>query len=284
MTTHVPIHHDRAFAEIKRLSLAGLDGPELLRKVAGRLELAIPFEAFSAATTDPATNLITRGVVEGVSNVDEAAKVYYGHVYFEEDLHGDASMFRERRPVELLSERTKGKLERSMLYRELLRPPRYGHFGHKLFSIFADGSPWGRLTLMRAAGDPENAPKPFFRDHRQKERAFRQGVPLFDAGGFTVEGGLYDLPFRSREPRKPLAHAKETDSLHVFRGDPAMTAELQHAGAAVEGVDKDGSDLELPHQAACDGIKGQVAGSLTFQEVSEVVAETRPHQGYARPD
>lgn len=147
--------YEHIFAEVKRLSLAGLEGPDLLRRAAEKIKPVVPFEAYSAFTTDPATSLITHGIVEGVPNLEEAGKVYYDHVYFEEDVHRDASMFRQRRPVELLSERTAGKLERSLLYRELLRPPRFGHFGHKLFSILTDGGPWGRLTLMREAGAPD---------------------------------------------------------------------------------------------------------------------------------
>jgi hypothetical protein len=35
--------YERAFSEIKRLSSAGLDGPELLRRIAERLRKANPF-------------------------------------------------------------------------------------------------------------------------------------------------------------------------------------------------------------------------------------------------
>ncbi|MDQ3792393.1 MAG: hypothetical protein M3341_07085, partial [Actinomycetota bacterium] len=57
---------DRTFSEVKRLSTAGLEGPELLRRVAGRLRRSVPFEAFCASTVDPATNLMTHGIAEGM--------------------------------------------------------------------------------------------------------------------------------------------------------------------------------------------------------------------------
>ena len=51
--------HERTFSEIKRLSSAGLEGPELLRRTAERLGRAVPFEAYCVGTLDPASNLMT---------------------------------------------------------------------------------------------------------------------------------------------------------------------------------------------------------------------------------
>ena len=154
MITNASIHHDRTFAEVKRLSSAGLEGPELLRRAAERLKLAVPFEAYCASTVDPATNLITHGITEGIGEgegIDEG-NVFFDRVYFEEDLYQIASMLRERRPVQLLSETTEGRLERSLRYRELLRPL---GFAHELGSVFVDGSAWGIMDLIRGVGDPD---------------------------------------------------------------------------------------------------------------------------------
>jgi hypothetical protein len=57
---------ERIFSEIKRLSAANLEGPELLRRVAKRLSKAVPFEAYCASTVDPASRLITYGIAEGM--------------------------------------------------------------------------------------------------------------------------------------------------------------------------------------------------------------------------
>ena len=144
--------HERTFSEIKRLSSAGLEGPELLRRTAKRLRRSVGFEAYCASTVDPASNLITHGIAEGMGEDEEQGALYFDHIYFEEDLGQLVSMVSERRPVQLLSESTGGKLDRSLRYRELLRP--YG-FGHELGSAFIDGSLWGGMDLIRQKGDPD---------------------------------------------------------------------------------------------------------------------------------
>jgi hypothetical protein len=123
MSANTSIHHERAFTEVKRLSLAGLEGPELLRQVAERLKLSIPFEGYGAGTVDPATNLLTHFVADGLDerSLGEATSVYLDRVYFEEELDRIVSMLRQRRPVELLSETTGGKPESRLLYREFLK-------------------------------------------------------------------------------------------------------------------------------------------------------------------
>lgn len=156
MTTSVSIRHERAFGEVRRLAAAGLDGPELLRRVARALRRAVPFEAYCASTTDPATNLITHGIAEGFGAQGDpgAGNVFLDRIYFEEDLDQLAAMVREKRPVQLLSEATSGKLDRSLRYRELLRPQ---GFGHELGGAFIEGGLWGGMDLIRGSGDEDFA-------------------------------------------------------------------------------------------------------------------------------
>src|SRR5215210_7705348 len=153
MTGGFAVGRERAFAEVGRISAAGLDGPELLRRTAKALRRAVPFDAFCASTLDPATNLLTHGIAEGM---DEGSGVeagtFFDHVYFEEDLHQTRAMVREGRPVQLLSRSTGGKLDRSLRYRELLRPL---GFAHELGSVFADGGAWGGMDLIRGADVPD---------------------------------------------------------------------------------------------------------------------------------
>jgi len=147
--------NERTFSEIKRLSAANLEGPELLRQVAQRLCKAVPFEAYCASTVDPASRLITHGIAEGMGGEEEdgeSGNVYLDRIYFEEDLPVMNDMLRKRRTVQLLSETTGGALERSLRYRELLRP--YG-FGYELGGAFVDGSLWGGIELMREERDPD---------------------------------------------------------------------------------------------------------------------------------
>lgn len=155
MTVTVSTRQERTFSEIKRIASSRLEGPELLRRVADRLGRAIPFAAYCASTTDPATNLITHGIAEGFGDDDpggDAGNVFLDHIYFEEDLEQTISMVRQKRPVQLLSETTGGRLDRSLRYRELLEPQ---GFGHELGSAFIDGGLWGGMDLMREAGDPD---------------------------------------------------------------------------------------------------------------------------------
>jgi DNA-binding CsgD family transcriptional regulator len=155
MTGKVSVREqERTFAEVKRLSLAGLEGSELLRRTARRLRPAVPFEAYCLATFDPACNLMTHRVDGGYPSEEERARAEPVALrsYFEEDLDRFSSMLRERRPVQPLSRTTGGELDRSFRHREYLKPL---GFGHELVGVFPDGGLWGGGYLMREAGDPD---------------------------------------------------------------------------------------------------------------------------------
>ena len=96
------------------------------------------------------THFVGGGLDEG--DCVTALNAWLSAFSFEEDLPRIASMLRDRRPVALFSEVTEGKLERSVRYRELLRP-----FGlvHELGNVFVDGSAWGRMNLVRGVGNPD---------------------------------------------------------------------------------------------------------------------------------
>ncbi len=147
--------YERAFSEIKRLSTAGLEGPELLRRSAEGLTRAVPFGSYCVATLDPASNLLTHVYNGGSAGADGHADVYgevLHHMYFEEDLGRLASMLRKRRPAQPLSEASGGVLDRSLRYREYLGPV---GFGHELAGLFADGGLWGAGYLTRERGEPD---------------------------------------------------------------------------------------------------------------------------------
>lgn len=173
MIANVSAQYERAFEEVKRLSSAGLEGTELLSRVAERLRRAIPFDAYCASTVDPATNLITHGIADGFDEPDDsdAGNVFFDRIYFEEDLDQLTAMLRERRPVQLLSETTGGRLERSLRYRELLKPQ---GFAYELGSAFIEGSLWGGMDLIREAGEKDFAPR--------ETALMRRVAPLVGAG------------------------------------------------------------------------------------------------------
>jgi DNA-binding CsgD family transcriptional regulator len=163
---------ERTFSEVKRLSAAGLEGTELLRRVAERLRRSVPFDAFCASTVDPATNLITHGIADGMGDDDgEEGSIFFDHVYFEEDLPQYSRMLRERRQVALLSESTGGELDRSLRYRYLLKP--FG-FAHELGTLFIDGDAWGGMDMIRAQDTPDFGAR--------EVRLVRRAAPHVSAG------------------------------------------------------------------------------------------------------
>ena len=147
--------NERAFSEVKRLCCAGLEGHELLHAVTGRLRRAVPFEAYCASTMDPASGLITHALAAETFGEKEAA-IFFDHLYFEHDMSPFERMTQDRRPVELLSESTGGKLERSPRYRELIGPTGFGHEARIILT--AGGARWGSMDLTREAGRPTSSP------------------------------------------------------------------------------------------------------------------------------
>lgn len=146
---------ERTFSEVKRFCCAGFDGPELLAGVIERLRRVVPFEAYCASTTDPASGLITHALAEEMGGVEEAA-IFFERLYFEHDLDQRKDMARSRRPVVLLSG-TVGGLECTARYRELLRPL---GLAHEMSGVFvAGGCVWGSMDLIRERGRPDFQPR-----------------------------------------------------------------------------------------------------------------------------
>lgn len=151
---------EQVVREIKRLSHSGLPGIELLHQVAAALRPVVPFDASCAATTDPITNLISDVVAER-EVADERANQrvtqnYFARVYFEHDFEKTVTMVRERRPIDLLSETTLGRLERSGRYTEHLQPR---GLAHEVYTTFVDHGLWGELHLTRDSAAPDFTPR-----------------------------------------------------------------------------------------------------------------------------
>jgi DNA-binding CsgD family transcriptional regulator len=145
--------NERAFAEVKRLCLMGLDSTTLRQRVTERLRRSIPFEAYAAFTMDPSSGLITHAL-QTIGD-ESGLRVYLERVFFEDDVLGFDWMVRNRLPVGLLSEATKGKLEKAPRYRELVGPEGYRY---ELRGAFSTGAQlWGGLALWREKGRPDFA-------------------------------------------------------------------------------------------------------------------------------
>jgi DNA-binding CsgD family transcriptional regulator len=150
---HTALANDRAFSEIKRLCLMGLDPATLRQRATERIGRAVPYEAYAAFTMDPSNGLITHAL-QTIGD-ETGLRVYLERVFFEDDVLEFDSMVRNRLPAGLLSEATRGKLERAPRYRELVGPEGYGY---ELRGAFGTGTQlWGGLALWREKGRPDFA-------------------------------------------------------------------------------------------------------------------------------
>ncbi|HYO30226.1 MAG TPA: LuxR C-terminal-related transcriptional regulator [Thermomicrobiales bacterium] len=195
------VQDERVFAEVKRACHAGLDGPALLHRTASVVGQAVPCEGVFASTVDPASNLMTRAIVERPVGqerwVRQAVNRYIDEVYVEFALPSTVRMLRERRLVSTLTELTEGKIETYPGYREILRPL---GLRHELYALFIDRDLWGRIGLIRAAGDADYSPRELALVRRLaphvgtglRAAALRQRaeVPLDDAVGGDTPGVL----------------------------------------------------------------------------------------------
>ncbi len=78
--------NERAFAEVKRLCLMGLDSTTLRQRVTERMRQAVPFEAYAAFTMDPSNGLITHAI-QTIGD-ESGLRVYLERVFFEDDVLG----------------------------------------------------------------------------------------------------------------------------------------------------------------------------------------------------
>ncbi|MDQ4127250.1 MAG: LuxR C-terminal-related transcriptional regulator [Actinomycetota bacterium] len=149
----VDLANERAFAEVKRLCLMGLDPTTLRQRALERMGRAVPYEGYVAFTMDPSNGLVTHAIVKDMGD-ESKLRVFLEHVLFEDDILEFNWMVRNRLPVGLLSEATGGKLDNALRYRELIGP---AGFGYELRSAFSTGSTelWGGLCLTREKGRPD---------------------------------------------------------------------------------------------------------------------------------
>lgn len=130
--------------DIVRLAHAGHDLPTLLDETVRVLRRAIPCEAGCWHTLDPATLLETsyRAVNLPLEN-PLAAEIEYLH----EDYNQFAALARAPRHSGILSVATGGAPERSLRYRELIRP--FGLDGEVRAAFVDGGTAWGSVCLLR---------------------------------------------------------------------------------------------------------------------------------------
>lgn len=135
----------RIARDIQRLCYASLDAESLRRAAVERLGRGLAFDAYCCFTTDPMSQFFTHTIFGGAPQSD--LDRFIEHVYFEDDINEFTWMARTRRPVALLSEAVAGDLERSLCYREILRPRGHAHQARCVFMVKQEL--WGGIELSR---------------------------------------------------------------------------------------------------------------------------------------
>jgi DNA-binding CsgD family transcriptional regulator len=131
--------------DIQRLSYAGLDAVSLRTEAVARLGQGIAFDAYCCFTTDPMSQFFTHTIFGGAPQSD--LDHFVEHVYFDDDINEFTWMAQTRRPVALLSEGVAGNLERSLCYREILKPRGHAHQARGVFMVKQEL--WGGIELSR---------------------------------------------------------------------------------------------------------------------------------------
>ena len=159
-TTILSMREEQTIAAVRRLSHAGLDAQTLLRRVARALHRAAPFELYSAATIDPASNLITAAFAEPMNGSESQVRpvnpAWFEHFYFAEGYEQTIALLRRGHWATTVWDETGGQPDWSLCYRESMRP---AGIEHKIHALFVDrGLCWGDIELYRETGSPGFTP------------------------------------------------------------------------------------------------------------------------------
>lgn len=141
---------ERARREILQLCHAGLDSQALRLALVKVLRTVTPFDAFWAATVDPATLLFTGSVIEGIP--EHATPAFLANEFLQDDANKFVTLARSSTPINSLSGATGGVLGQSARYRDILVPLSLGD--ELRAALVDDGACWGVLCLHRQHGDP----------------------------------------------------------------------------------------------------------------------------------
>ncbi|MFG1793383.1 LuxR C-terminal-related transcriptional regulator [Nocardia sp. NPDC049149] len=137
---------ERTFARMLRLTSADLGTAELIDEAAELLATAIPYDSACWHTTDP-DSLIETGFRAYDMPPPDAGVARFA--YLPQDFNSFTTLAAGARHSGVLSEVTGGRLDRSIRYRELLRPNSMQ--GELRTALVIDGACWGNISLFRAA-------------------------------------------------------------------------------------------------------------------------------------
>jgi DNA-binding CsgD family transcriptional regulator len=145
---------ERVRQEIVRLCHAGLDSRTFRVEAVSHLQKAIPIDASFFATADPATLLFTSAVLDDV--LARATAQFVENEFLRDDSVKFARLARGRSPVDSLGVATKGELDLSPRYQEILEPM---DLGDELRAALLVGSKcWGFMCLHRERSSPNFTP------------------------------------------------------------------------------------------------------------------------------
>ena len=141
---------ERIRQQIIRLSHAGLDSRTFRVEAVRLLQKLIPLDASFFATADPATLLFTSAVVDDV--LARVAPQFLENEFLQDDSVKFVALARANSPVNSLGVATKGNLELSLRYQEVLAPI---DLGDELRAALVVGSKcWGFMCLHREHSSP----------------------------------------------------------------------------------------------------------------------------------
>lgn len=145
---------DRTRGDIVRLAHAGLAPDEFAARAARAVSRAVPFDGVAVVACDPATAMPIGKWVENSITGSAGLRLMEIELY-EPDVNKLSELAASGRLARSLSEATGGNLDRSLHYRELLRPR---GFGDELRVACVSGShTWGVIVMHRDLGRPDFA-------------------------------------------------------------------------------------------------------------------------------
>ena len=131
--------------DLVRLCHSGLDSLGLRAQAIHRLRRTLPIDSFWFATADPATLLPTGSLVEAIP--EQATPLFLANEFSQDDVNKFTQLAVARLPVNSLYHATRGHLEQSPRYRDILMPL---GFGDELrAALSTGGSCWGFMCLHR---------------------------------------------------------------------------------------------------------------------------------------
>jgi DNA-binding CsgD family transcriptional regulator len=155
---HAVVNHrtrERAFDRLAKLVGAGKDSPELIDEATTLLAAALPHDSACWHMLDPATLIETGMAAKNMPSADERVARF---AFLPDDFNSHVRLARGKRHSGVLSDATGGRLDRSVRYRELLRPSNM--LGELRTALVIDGACWGNVSLFR------EAPRDFDLDER----------------------------------------------------------------------------------------------------------------------